>query len=125
MPSVLRGDIRQIHVNDALAAIPKDKELENQLATEEQRMVNDYASLSEHSGYNRLKKVMEEDIADLFNGKRLAAMSQAGVSNEALGEALKVEHLAAERLQKYIRLVEMAAKAVEEQRNRRGRPGAV
>ncbi len=79
---------------------------------ESEQAQKDYslAALNDHPGWIQIRKEMEQDIE---NFKTLKNINLARYRNDQLGELVRVEHMVAEKLQKYLDKTDNAVKAIK------------
>lgn len=79
---------------------------------ENQKLI-EVAALAQHPGWKHIRKMMAEDLDNVL---RLKEVDLQKYTNAELGEVVRVEHMLAEKLQKYLSKIDDAVKAVSDGR---------
>jgi hypothetical protein len=88
---------------------------QKEVEEKESKKLFEVAALAKHPGWKQVRKMMADDIDNVL---RLRDVNLKQYDNAQLGEVVRVEHMLAEKLQKYLAKVDDAVKAVSDGREK-------
>lgn len=104
--------------DDMIALAEREKEEIDAERQEELEAIAEIAALTDHPGYQKMRTARMTTIEHYRSGAFVeAAMVDPEITNEKLGELVRVGTLVAKELEKELLTVESAAQAVEEEKS--------
>lgn len=112
----IRGDFKVHTDTELVSMIEEDERARQDEADQQLSELTAIASLNDHPGWKMLKDKFEKRIADYRSGQALAAaILDAEVTNEKLGELTRTTNLVATELETLLITVEASVEARKEE----------
>lgn len=102
-------DVTTVSMPQIIEAEKSDDQKE--VEAKETKKLYEVAALAKHPGWKEVRKMMASDIDNVL---RLKDVNLKQYDNAQLGEVVRVEHMLAEKLKKYLAKVDDAVKAVSD-----------